>query len=101
MEKVSLPERALKEVEKLVYVCCMKTHKWAKFTFSLKLAVGFMKPSERVLLHIRRLEEKITDLNLKVHPNLIIMDGRNALLKVDQLQEKYEIQTWFWLQVTE
>lgn len=81
LKKVSLPERALKEVEKLVYVCCMKTHKWAKFTFSLKLAVGLMKPSERVLLHVRRLEEKIADLNLKVHPNLIIMDGRKCFIK--------------------
>ncbi|MDI6805694.1 MAG: DUF362 domain-containing protein, partial [Candidatus Bathyarchaeia archaeon] len=42
LKEVSLPESALK-AEKLVYVCCMKTHKWAKFTLSLKLAVGFMK----------------------------------------------------------
>ncbi len=78
---MSLPEKALKEVEKLVYVCCMKTHKWAKFTFSLKLAVGFMKPSERVLLHARRLEEKIAELNLVVLPNLIIMDGRKCFVR--------------------
>ena len=73
--KVSLPEKAL-DAKKLVYVCCMKTHKWAKFTLSLKLAVGFMKPSERTLLHLRHIEEKIADLNLVVHPDLIIMDGR-------------------------
>jgi uncharacterized protein (DUF362 family) len=73
--KVSLPERAL-DAKKLVYVCCMKTHRWAKFTLSLKLAVGFMKPSERTLLHLRHIEEKIADLNLVVHPDLIIMDGR-------------------------
>ncbi|MEM3536782.1 MAG: DUF362 domain-containing protein, partial [Candidatus Bathyarchaeia archaeon] len=58
LKRVSLPEAALKE-RKLVYVCCMKTHRWAKFTLSLKTAVGFMKPSERVLLHARHLEEKI------------------------------------------
>ncbi len=73
--KVSLPEKAL-GAKKLVYVCCMKTHKWAKFTLSLKLAVGFMKPNERTLLHLRHIEEKIADLNLVVHPDLIIMDGR-------------------------
>lgn len=75
LRKVSLPEEAL-NAKKLVYVCCMKTHKWAKFTLSLKLAVGFMKPSERTLLHLRHIEEKIADLNLVVHPNLVIMDGR-------------------------
>jgi len=77
--KVSLPERAL-SVRKLVYVCCMKTHRWAKFTLSLKLAVGFMKPSERMRLHARHLEEKIADLNLIVHPNLVIMDGRKCFI---------------------
>jgi uncharacterized protein (DUF362 family) len=75
LRKVSLPEEAL-NAKKLVYVCCMKTHKWAKFTLSLKLAVGFMKPSERTQLHLRHIEEKIADLNLVVHPNLVIMDGR-------------------------
>ncbi|PIU58580.1 hypothetical protein COS86_08765, partial [Candidatus Bathyarchaeota archaeon CG07_land_8_20_14_0_80_47_9] len=73
LKTVSLPETALK-VKKLVYVCCMKTHRWARFTQSLKLAVGFMKPGERMRLHARKLEEKIADLNLATHPNLIIID---------------------------
>ncbi len=79
LRNVSLPEKAL-AAKKLVYVCCMKTHKWAKFTLSLKLAVGFTKPHERMLLHARRLEEKIADLNLVVHPDLIIMDGRKCFI---------------------
>jgi uncharacterized protein (DUF362 family) len=79
LRQVSLPERAL-ESKKLVYVCCMKTHRFAKFTLSLKLAVGFMKPSERMLLHARNLEEKIADLNLIAHPDLIIMDGRKCFI---------------------
>jgi uncharacterized protein (DUF362 family) len=79
LKRVSLPTRAL-EAEKLVHVCCMKTHKWAKFTLSLKLSVGFMKPKERMMLHARHLEEKIADLNLVVHPDLIIMDGRKCFI---------------------
>ena len=79
LRTVSLPERAL-AANKLVYVCCMKTHRWAKFTLSLKLAVGFMKPSERMMLHARNLEEKIADLNLVVHPALVIMDGRKCFI---------------------
>jgi uncharacterized protein (DUF362 family) len=39
-----------------------------------------MKPSERMLLHARHLEEKIADLNLVVHPNLVIMDGRKCFI---------------------
>lgn len=79
LKNVSLPETAL-ESKKVVYTCCMKTHRFAKFTFSLKLAVGFMKPSERIRLHMRHLEEKIADLNLVVHPHLIIMDGRKCFI---------------------
>ena len=79
LETVSLPETALK-AKKLVYACCMKTHRFAKFTLSLKLAVGFMKPRERVALHLRHLEEKVADLNLVVHPDLIIMDGRTCFI---------------------
>ena len=79
LKHVSLPEAALK-AKKLIHVCCMKTHKWAKFTFSLKLAVGFMKPSERMQLHLRHLEEKIADLNLVVHPGLVIMDGQKCFV---------------------
>ncbi|MDH5481295.1 MAG: DUF362 domain-containing protein [Candidatus Bathyarchaeota archaeon] len=79
LKKVSLPETAL-NAKKLVYACTMKTHRWAKFTLSLKLAVGFMKPTERMQLHMRHLEEKIADLNLVVHPNLMIMDGRKCFI---------------------
>ncbi|UCD39809.1 MAG: DUF362 domain-containing protein [Candidatus Bathyarchaeota archaeon] len=79
LKNVSLPETALNS-KKVVYICCMKTHRFAKFTFSLKLAVGFMKPRERMRLHLRHLEEKIVDLNLVVHPHLIIMDGRKCFV---------------------
>ncbi len=68
------------ESKKLVYAFCMKTHRFAKFTFSLKLAVGFMKPSERIRLHMRHLEEKVAELNLIIHPHLIIMDGRKCFI---------------------
>jgi uncharacterized protein (DUF362 family) len=79
LKAVSLPETALSP-RKLVHVCCIKTHRWAKFTMSLKLSVGFMKPRERGRLHLSRLEEKVADLNLVVHPSLIIMDGRKCFI---------------------
>lgn len=79
LKKISLPETALK-AKKLVLVCCMKTHFRAKFSMSLKLAFGFVKGSERLAFHVRNLQEKIVDLNLVVHPNLIIMDGRKCFI---------------------
>jgi len=79
LKKVSLPERAL-HADKLVYCCCMKTHFKADFSLSLKLAVGFVKGSERIALHLMHLREKIADLNLVVHPNLIVMDGRKCFI---------------------
>jgi uncharacterized protein (DUF362 family) len=79
LKAASLPKIALK-AQKLVYVCCLKTHSRAKFTMSLKLAFGYIKRRERVRFHMRNLEEKIADLNLAVHPNLIIMDARKCFI---------------------
>jgi uncharacterized protein (DUF362 family) len=79
LKNVSLAERALR-VNKLVYCCCMKTHFRADFSLSLKLAFGFTKGSERMAFHLRHLKEKLVDLNLVVHPSLVIMDGRKCLI---------------------
>jgi uncharacterized protein (DUF362 family) len=79
LKTVSLAERAM-QADKIVYSCCMKTHFRADFSLSLKLAFGFTKKSERMAFHIRHLKEKLVDLNLVVHPNLIIMDGRKCFI---------------------
>jgi len=59
----------------------MKTHFQADFSLSLKLAFGFTKGSERMAFHMRYLKEKLVDLNMIVHPNLIILDGRKCFIK--------------------
>jgi uncharacterized protein (DUF362 family) len=79
LKDVSLAERAL-QAGKIIYSCCMKTHFRADFSLSSKLAFGFTKKSERMEFHIRHLKEKLVDLNLVVHPNLIIMDGRKCFI---------------------
>jgi uncharacterized protein (DUF362 family) len=79
LRTVSLAERALK-ADKIVYSCCMKTHFRAEFSLSLKLAFGLTKPSERMAFHLSHLKEKLVDLNLVTHPNLIIMDGRKCFI---------------------
>ena len=70
----------LDKVDKLILLPCLKTHCYARFTGALKLAVGFMKPSERIRLHFRHLQEKIAELNKIINPSLVIMDGRKCFI---------------------
>lgn len=80
LKRVSLAKPVL-EARKLVYVTCLKTHRYAGFTMSLKLAVAFMRKRHRLWLHLRRLQEKIAELNTLVHPDLIVMDARQCFIR--------------------
>lgn len=79
LKSVKLPE-ILDQVDRLIFLPCLKTHMMAQFTGSLKLAVGFIKPSQRLVLHLRNLQEKIADLNLVLYPSLVIMDARQCFI---------------------
>ena len=79
LKKVALAKAGL-EAEKIVYVCCLKTHRFADFTMSLKLAMGFVRRRDRRGMHLRRLREKLAELNLAIAPDLIIMDGRRCFI---------------------
>jgi uncharacterized protein (DUF362 family) len=79
LKEVTVPRSAY-EADKIIYLPCMKTHLLARFTLSLKLAVGFMHPGERRSLHLRNLEHKIAEISLVWQPDLIIMDGRKAFV---------------------
>lgn len=79
LKHASLPE-ALDQYERLIMVPCLKTHKWADYTGALKLAVGLMKPSERMPLHARHIQGKIAELNSLFKPDLVVMDGRSCFI---------------------
>lgn len=79
LKSISVPA-VLEEVDKLILLPCLKVHRFARFTMSLKLGVGIMKKIERTFLHMSHLEEKIAELNLAYTPALIIMDGRKAFI---------------------
>ncbi|MBU4502522.1 MAG: DUF362 domain-containing protein [Nanoarchaeota archaeon] len=67
--------------DKLIYLPCMKTHRRARFTMSLKLTMGLQCLKHRVLaMHTGDLENKIADLNKAVSPDLIIMDARKIFV---------------------
>ncbi len=78
-KEVTVP-RSVYEADKIVYLPCMKTHQLARFSLSLKLAVGYVHPGERRSMHMRNLERKIAEFNLALQPDLIIMDGRKAFI---------------------
>jgi uncharacterized protein (DUF362 family) len=63
LSSVSMP-RSVYEADKIVYLPCLKTHNLARFSGTLKLAMGFMHPGERRALHARHLEQKIAEISL-------------------------------------
>jgi uncharacterized protein (DUF362 family) len=80
LKSVQMPA-IIDEVDKIIILPCLKVHRYAGFTMSLKICVGFMKKLTRVRLHTAgHLEEKIAELNLAYKPNLIILDGRQAFI---------------------
>jgi len=89
LKSVFIPE-ILERADKLILLPCLKTHKYAKFTGSLKLAVGFLKPFQRVKLHLKNLQEKIAELNTLINPDLIIMDARKCFINKGPSEGKIE-----------
>jgi uncharacterized protein (DUF362 family) len=79
LKRVNVARAPLK-ADRIVYACCLKTHRFADFTMSLKLAMGFVQPRDRLKMHLWRLREKLVDLNLLLKPDLILMDARRCFI---------------------
>jgi len=79
LKSVQIPE-ILERPDKIIFLPCLKTHKYAKFTGALKLTVGFMKPSLRIKLHLMHLQEKIAELNSIIRCDLVITDARKCFI---------------------
>ena len=78
-KSVSFP-KIMTEVDKIILLPCAKTHSIANFTGALKIVVGFMKPKERIKLHMGKMSEKVVEMNLLYQPDLIIMDARKCFI---------------------
>jgi uncharacterized protein (DUF362 family) len=72
--------KPLLDIGKLVLVPCLKTHKYARFTGSMKLFVGWMSRQDRIKMHMSHLEEKVVELASFFHPVLIVMDARKCFV---------------------
>jgi uncharacterized protein (DUF362 family) len=79
LKRVSVPA-SLDVFSKVIFLPCLKTHKYARYTGALKLAVGLMRSQERLLLHAGHLQEKIAELASIIRPHLVIMDARRCFI---------------------
>jgi uncharacterized protein (DUF362 family) len=72
----------LDQVDRVFFLCCLKTHWMAQYTGALKLAVGLMPAKERFwVLHTGHLQEKVAELASVVRrPDLTIMDARTCFI---------------------
>lgn len=80
LKSIRIPA-TMEKVDKIIILPCLKTHRYAGFTMSLKLGVGLMKKIDRARLHMNHLEEKIAEINLAYQPSLILLDGRKAFVE--------------------
>jgi len=76
-KSIKIP-KIVQEVDKIILLPCLKTHFLAAYTGALKINIGMLKPSQRSLLHLNHLQERIAEVASVVKPNLIIMDGRKC-----------------------
>ncbi len=72
--------KPLLDIQKLVLAPCLKTHFLGGFTGSMKLFVGWIKHSQRIRMHARKLQPKIADLASYFNPDLIVMDARTCFV---------------------
>lgn len=79
LKRITLP-KTLFEVDHLFSLANIKTHVEADFSLGLKLAVGFMHPMERRLLHQHHLVEKCAEIGLAVQADLTIIDARRIFV---------------------
>jgi uncharacterized protein (DUF362 family) len=82
LDDLAFPKQAF-AFDKIIALPCLKTHRLARFTMSLKLMMGFTHPRDRwTKIHpgSGSHEARIGDFNKAIHPNLIILDGRKCFV---------------------
>jgi len=72
--------KALLESKNLVLAPCLKTHRYARFTATMKLFVGAIRTRDRLKMHARRLEVKIPEVASLFRPSLVVMDARRVFV---------------------
>lgn len=76
-KSIKIP-KIIREVDKIILLPCLKTHFLAAYTGALKINIGMLKPSQRSLLHLNHLQERVAEVASVIKPSLIIIDGRKC-----------------------
>ncbi len=66
--------------DRIIYAGCMKTHRAARFSLSLKHTAGFLSPQGRRSLHDAAIEKRVAEINKAVSPDLALIDARKCFV---------------------
>lgn len=72
--------RAVLEVDCLVYLPALKTHRLAQFSGTLKMAMGIVRKPQRAFVHLYGLRHKVVDVASAVLPDLALVDARTCFV---------------------
>jgi uncharacterized protein (DUF362 family) len=74
--------RPLLECDRLIYLCCLKTHWLTSFSISLKHSVGCIRPRHRARMHFGGpIEEHVAEIASAFQPDLCLVDGRQCYIR--------------------
>jgi uncharacterized protein (DUF362 family) len=74
--------RPLLECERLIFLCCLKTHWLTNFSISLKHTVGCVRPRHRARMHFGGpIEEHVAEIASAFNPDLVVVDGRQCYVR--------------------
>ena len=79
LQNVIIP-RMVFDVDRIIYLANLKTHRLADFTMTMKLGVGLVHPLQRYELHDELLQEKVVETMLAVRPDLSFLDAREPFI---------------------
>lgn len=80
LREVAITEENWKH-DRHIALPCLKTHRLARFTMSLKLNIGMIHGREMPsIMFLGNLEAKIAELNRAIWPDLILLDGRSCFV---------------------
>ena len=65
----------------LIDMPTVKTHSLATYSMSMKNFIGAIHPKNRMTMHTsQNLEEAVAEINLAIHPDLVVMDGTRSMV---------------------
>ena len=80
IQEISL-SKSVYDAEILIDMPTVKTHSLATYSMSMKNFVGTIHPKSRMTMHSsQNLEQAIAEINLAIHPDLVVMDGTRSMV---------------------